>query len=98
MTTPCDAFETAQCAEVGDPDLWFSADHSQRALAVSICGACPVQDRCLATALRLHPIAGIWAGTTQVDRERMLLLAAISDQSGHSVQPHAMLLAPASTG
>lgn len=76
MTLRGDPEHRTPCAEVGAPDLWFAKERSKRQFAVSVCRSCPAQDRCLAEALRLHPIRGIWGGTTLADRERLLLLLA----------------------
>lgn len=41
-------------------------------MAKEICGACPVRRDCLITALRDKEEHGIWAGTTRLERRRML--------------------------
>lgn len=39
---------------------------------IAICLACPVRPRCLQYALDTRSDYGIWGGTTQVERERLL--------------------------
>lgn len=46
------------------PDLWFSDHPLDRAMAVHVCRDCPVRDACLAAAIDIRPVAGIWAGFT----------------------------------
>lgn len=61
-------------------DDWFpeqSLDRYNRA-ALALCGGCPLQEPCLRWALRrmvegpLESLPGIWGGTTQQQRVRMV--------------------------
>lgn len=61
----------AACATIGG-DFWFPeipGEHSVEALA--ICRNCPVKDACLQHAID-HDEDGIWAGTTRIQRLRMV--------------------------
>jgi WhiB family transcriptional regulator, redox-sensing transcriptional regulator len=56
-----------------DADLFFPVGILGPALAQieeakRICRACPVQKRCLAWALELGAVSGIWGGTTDDER------------------------------
>lgn len=63
-----------------DPALWFPKHAAgppaqARALRITraICGRCPVREECLAEALNREreADAGIWAGTTPMERARL---------------------------
>src|SRR5215213_1588388 len=61
----------ARGACVGRPESWWSAAasrtrHVERARAV--CSGCPVQDECLAFALRSRIRGGVWGGLTEPER------------------------------
>jgi len=61
-----------------DPELWFPSKGTPAATARIICNGCPVKPECLEYALDLHgingvQIEGIWAGTNQKERQRMLV-------------------------
>lgn len=44
------------------------------AAAMRICASCPVSDECLKDALRDREKRGVWGGTTEQDRRRILRL------------------------
>jgi WhiB family redox-sensing transcriptional regulator len=57
-----------------DPDLFFPVSVTGRALeqiakAKAVCADCPVWVQCLDFAQAHHPVDGIWAGTTEEDRQ-----------------------------
>jgi WhiB family redox-sensing transcriptional regulator len=59
-----------------DPDLFFPVGTTGPALdqideAKRICRACPVRKRCLAWALDLGAVSGIWGGSTEDERLAM---------------------------
>jgi len=57
------------CATSGeDPDLWFSDNPEDRALAIEYCQVCPVRAACLQYAEDTKPRFGVWGG---VDRENL---------------------------
>lgn len=64
--TPRGWRDSARCAQVADPELWFPprGRHDVAAVARRICAGCPVRPECLdyAVALRPLPLDGIWAG------------------------------------
>jgi WhiB family transcriptional regulator, redox-sensing transcriptional regulator len=72
MAKGADWRDDAACLHA-DPDLFFPVGTIGPALdqvdeAKRICQACPVQQRCLAWALDLHLVSGIWGGATEDER------------------------------
>ena len=61
--------DRALCAGM-DPELWFPAA-GQSPRAKRICAACPVRAECLAFALALGSVQGIWGGLTEAQRRRL---------------------------
>jgi hypothetical protein len=63
----------AACARV-DPELWFPecvpGYREDVAAALAICGTCPVQSVCLATAVQRNE-HGIWGGMTEKQRRAL---------------------------
>lgn len=57
------------CAQ-SDPDAWFPDKGGDVGPAKRICARCPVVAECLAFALE-HEEAGVWGGTSEVERRRM---------------------------
>lgn len=54
-------------------DIFFpDEDGETSALAVEICAACPVSDRCLSYALSNREKAGVWGGATERERRRII--------------------------
>lgn len=61
-----------------DPDLFFPVGGITSGLAVlqadeakSLCRRCPVREQCLAWAIEVGPVEGIWGGTTEGERRAM---------------------------
>ena len=72
MAKGADWRDDAACLHA-DPDLFFPVGTIGPALdqvdeAKRICRTCPVQKRCLAWALNLRTLSGIWGGTTEDER------------------------------
>lgn len=72
MTGPANWRKDAACRHA-DPDLFFPISLTGPAWdqiheAKRICRTCPVQEPCLAWALRVPDVAGIWGGTTETER------------------------------
>jgi WhiB family redox-sensing transcriptional regulator len=44
------------------PDLWFSEDPGDLERAKTLCGGCPIRQRCLAVALQRAEPWGVWGG------------------------------------
>jgi len=84
MRTRTDWRSQAACRGI-DPDLFFpegSAGPALQAAAVAkrICGACPVQARCLRWALDHGVGFGIWGGHTENERRELGNVPAQSRQ------------------
>ena len=94
--------ERAACrASAIDPELFFPVSDSGRALpqvtaAKRICTACPVLTDCLAWALLAGEPAGIWGGTTPL--ERRVLRAQARRLPPDGPEPWASLVTPDATG
>ncbi|MEU4394073.1 WhiB family transcriptional regulator [Kribbella sp. NPDC023855] len=64
----------AQCACLGEnPELFFPIGSSDLAYeqieeAKEICGRCTVTERCLAWALEIGQVHGVWGGTSEMER------------------------------
>lgn len=75
------------CAEK-NPDIFFPSDGVGVEVAKRICVECPQQERCLEHALRNRIDHGVWGGTSERQRRRMLkarrLKAMASPLSGAS--------------
>lgn len=65
----------AACRDA-DPELFFSSSEAEVASAVRICGGCPVREECLEWALDTRVRYGIWGGTTERERRRVLRRSA----------------------
>jgi WhiB family redox-sensing transcriptional regulator len=68
-------WRSAAACLLADPDLFFpisSAGPAERQItrAKTICGQCPVREKCLEFALSHELAYGIWGGTTPEDRQR----------------------------
>lgn len=61
--------DDAACRDV-DPNLFFDETHRGEALA--LCSRCPVRQPCLEHALRTQELHGVWGGTDEGERRRML--------------------------
>ena len=55
-----------------DPDLFFPGEGEDAEAAVRICGGCPVRAECLEWALETRVRYGVWGGTTERDRRRLV--------------------------
>jgi WhiB family redox-sensing transcriptional regulator len=61
----------AACREA-DADLFFGSSRDAERGAVVICEMCTVIDDCLSHALEARERFGIWGGTTEKQRKRIL--------------------------
>jgi len=66
----------AACAKA-DPELFFPISHSGPALrqvtrAKAVCARCQIQPQCLRYALDAGSIQGVWGGTTEEERRRLI--------------------------
>ncbi len=63
--------QDAACRDA-EPDLFFSTAEEDRAAALELCNACPVRLECLEHALETREAYGIWGGTDEQERKRLL--------------------------
>lgn len=63
--------DQAACQDA-DIDLFFSLNDSDQEQALALCDRCPVRDACLQHALAHRETFGIWGGTREAERRRML--------------------------
>ncbi|MFO7777559.1 MAG: WhiB family transcriptional regulator [Nitriliruptoraceae bacterium] len=63
--------QDAACRDA-EPDLFFSTDESDREEAMRLCASCPVRVECLEHALEAREAYGIWGGTDEQERKRLL--------------------------
>jgi WhiB family redox-sensing transcriptional regulator len=55
-----------------EPDIFFPEDRKAVRDAVAICATCPVRPECLEYALETDIRYGIWGGTTEKQRRRLV--------------------------
>lgn len=63
--------DDAACREI-DTDVFFAADQVTQRLALRICGGCEVASACRDHAMREKQLHGVWGGTTEQERRRVL--------------------------
>ena len=63
--------QDAACRDA-EPDVFFSTAEGDRAEAMRLCAACPVRLECLEHALESREAYGIWGGTDEQERKRLL--------------------------
>lgn len=63
--------QDAACRQT-DPELFFSNHEDDRDAAIALCGTCPVRMQCLEHALASREGYGIWGGTDEQERRRIL--------------------------
>jgi len=62
--------DTALCGRSAHPEWWFPTDGAA-AVAVAVCGRCPVRVDCLEYALANRIEDGIWGGESAPARRRI---------------------------
>jgi WhiB family transcriptional regulator, redox-sensing transcriptional regulator len=55
-----------------DPEIFFPTTEDEAGLALSHCGVCRVRELCLAWAVRSGERYGVWGGTTEQQRRRLI--------------------------
>ncbi len=66
-----DWMATGSCAQE-PPALFFPSDGAGVEVARRICASCPVKQECLEYALRNRIDHGVWGGTSERERRRIL--------------------------
>jgi len=55
-----------------DPELFFPASRMDEDRALALCAICPVEGECLDYALESRERFGIWGGTTDKERRKLI--------------------------
>lgn len=55
-----------------DPEIFFPESVEEEDLALGICASCGVRVACLEHALARREKVGVWGGTTDKDRRRII--------------------------
>jgi WhiB family redox-sensing transcriptional regulator len=65
--------QMARCRGV-DPEVFYPVSDDEEAAdeARAICALCPVREPCLEYALTVREKEGVWGGTTERERRRIL--------------------------
>jgi len=63
--------EKAACYGL-DPEVFFPTTEEEAGLALSYCGTCSVREVCLAWAIHNGERYGVWGGTTEQQRRRLI--------------------------
>lgn len=68
-------FDGSQICAQTDPELFFPETHSnsrlQIAMARRLCASCEFKEPCLEYAVKNSTVLGIWAGTTESQRDKI---------------------------
>ncbi|WP_433023227.1 WhiB family transcriptional regulator [Kribbella sp. CA-294648] len=72
-----------------DPELFFPIGSSDAAYvqveaARQVCGRCAVREQCLAWALKINQVQGVWGGTSELERAAMRTRARRTQQRAHA--------------
>jgi WhiB family transcriptional regulator, redox-sensing transcriptional regulator len=71
LALPSSWQDQAACRDA-DPELFFSTDDGSRREALTLCAPCPVRTECLEHALAHREAYGIWGGTDEQERKRLV--------------------------
>jgi len=66
----------AACIDIA-PETFYLNNIKDDLKAIKVCIGCPVMDECLEFAIR-HEEHGVWGGTTERERHKMIIAAAIN--------------------
>ena len=55
-----------------DPELFFAKTRADERAALAVCSTCPVVEECLEFSLETRERFGVWGGTQERDRRKML--------------------------
>jgi len=59
------------CREA-EPEIFFASTRADERAALAVCDACAVADQCLDFAIETRERFGVWGGTNERERRRML--------------------------
>jgi len=72
QVSPPDHWQERSACYGLDPEVFFPTTEEEAGLALSYCGVCPVKAVCLAWALQNGERYGVWGGTTEQQRRRLI--------------------------
>jgi WhiB family redox-sensing transcriptional regulator len=55
-----------------DPEVFFASTRADERDALAVCDACAVADQCLEFAIETRERFGVWGGTNERERRKML--------------------------
>ena len=55
-----------------DPEIFYPPSDEEAEAAKEVCAACPVRQACLEHALTTREREGVWGGTTERERRRIV--------------------------
>ncbi len=65
--------EQASCRGA-NPDTFYPVSEDLAGPALKICASCPVREACLEYAIVARETEGVWGGTTEKERRRIIRL------------------------
>lgn len=70
-----------------DPEIFYPlpTDRKANLLALAVCKMCVIREECLEKALAYPEFYGVWGGTTEIERRR-LIVKRMFDRPADSVQ------------
>jgi WhiB family redox-sensing transcriptional regulator len=72
QVSPPDHWQERSACYGLDPEVFFPTTEEEAGLALSYCGVCPVREMCLAWAVQNGERYGVWGGTTEQQRRRLI--------------------------
>ena len=72
QVSPPDFWQDRSACYGLDPEVFFPTTEEEAGLALSYCSACSVRETCLAWALQNGERYGVWGGTTEQQRRRLM--------------------------
>ena len=69
---PPDSWQEGAACYGLDPEVFFPTTEEEAGLALSYCGVCVVRDMCLSWAVQNGERYGVWGGTTEQQRRRLI--------------------------
>ena len=72
QVSPPDHWQERSACYGLDPEIFFPTTEEEAGLALSYCGVCRVKEMCLAWALQNGERYGVWGGTTEQTRRRLI--------------------------
>ena len=72
QVSPPDHWQELSACYGLDPEVFFPTTEEEAGLALSYCSVCQVREVCLAWAVRNGERYGVWGGTTEQQRRRLI--------------------------